>query len=306
MNIQHLKYAIEVERVGSITEAAHNLFISQPSLSKAIRELEANLGFQVFERTGRGMIPTRKGRQVLNHAYAIMKQMSEIEALSAFDEMEQQTLVLSMPYSEYIASAVAKFSAMLEPQKPTNLRVREASSMRTVDGVADGTFRLGIVRYVQAEEPQFLTALNRRGLKSETVWEFDQMVMMSDRNPLASRASVSAADLEGHMEVVGAEERAFRTAEAGSLRAVRARTFFAGGRAMQTELLRSMPDAYMWAEPMPSQQLKQRALVQRPSDIPGHRMCDRLIYPPDYRFTATERAFINRLFEARNEASFIR
>ena len=61
MNTQHLKYAIEVERTGSITQAADNLYIGQPSLSKAIRELEESLGIVIFKRTSKGVVPTEKG-----------------------------------------------------------------------------------------------------------------------------------------------------------------------------------------------------------------------------------------------------
>ena len=61
MNIQYLRYAVEVARTGSISQAAENLFISQPSLSRAIRELETSLGVRLFLRTGRGMRPTLEG-----------------------------------------------------------------------------------------------------------------------------------------------------------------------------------------------------------------------------------------------------
>ena len=55
MNTLHFKYAVEVERCGSITQAAENLYMAQPNLSKSIKELEDTLGFQIFARTARGM-----------------------------------------------------------------------------------------------------------------------------------------------------------------------------------------------------------------------------------------------------------
>jgi len=304
MNIQHLKYAMEVERVGSITDAAENLFISQPSLSKALRELETSLGFSVFERTGKGMVPTVKGREMLNHAYTIMNQLSEIEALSAVDDMEMQTLRLSMPHSNYIAEAVSRFSSTINPQTPMNIRVREASSMRTIDGVSDGTFRLGIIRYVLDEESMYLSALNRRSIRSEVIWEYDQMVVFSLNNPLASRAHITGSDLEKQIEIVGAEEREFRTAEEGGSRRIHTNTIFAGGRAMQLDFLNRLPASYMWTEPMSKALLERYHLIQRPANL--HRLCDRMIYTSDMRFTATERAFIDKLFEAKNEAAFDR
>ena len=53
MNLLHLKYAIEVAKTSSITKAAENLFMGQPNLSRAIRELEENLGFDIFRRTSK-------------------------------------------------------------------------------------------------------------------------------------------------------------------------------------------------------------------------------------------------------------
>ena len=58
MNTQHLKYAVEVERTGSITQAADNLYMAQPNLSKAIKELEDTLGISIFRRTSKGVVPT--------------------------------------------------------------------------------------------------------------------------------------------------------------------------------------------------------------------------------------------------------
>ena len=58
MNTQHLKYVVEVERTGSITQAADNLYMAQPNLSKAIKELEDTLGISIFRRTSKGVVPT--------------------------------------------------------------------------------------------------------------------------------------------------------------------------------------------------------------------------------------------------------
>ena len=58
MNILHMKYAVEVARIGSINKAAEQLFIAPPNLSRSIKELEADLGIAIFERTSRGMTLT--------------------------------------------------------------------------------------------------------------------------------------------------------------------------------------------------------------------------------------------------------
>ena len=80
MNLQYLRYAVEVARTGSI-QAAENLFMSQPSLSKSIHELESSLGVQLFKRTSRGVCPTPEGEDLLLHARSILSQAEKIETL---------------------------------------------------------------------------------------------------------------------------------------------------------------------------------------------------------------------------------
>ncbi len=68
MNLTHLKYALEVERTGSITKAAENLFMGQPNLSRVIKELEDAAEIKIFRRTSKGIVPTENGRIFLERA----------------------------------------------------------------------------------------------------------------------------------------------------------------------------------------------------------------------------------------------
>ena len=81
MNLTYLKYVVEVARVRSITKAAQNLYMGQPNLSKAIRELERELGITIFRRTSKGVIPTPQGEEFLGYAQGILSQLDELESL---------------------------------------------------------------------------------------------------------------------------------------------------------------------------------------------------------------------------------
>lgn len=89
MNLNVLRYIIEVERSRSITGAAKQLFISQPNLSRDIRELEEEIGFTVFTRSSRGVIPTEKGREFLVLAKKAVKQY---QALENYCSREKKTI----------------------------------------------------------------------------------------------------------------------------------------------------------------------------------------------------------------------
>ncbi len=90
MNILHLKYALEVEKTESIIKAAKNLYVGQPNLSKAIKELETVLGFNIFTRNPHGMTPTRRGREFLNHARKIVTQIGEVREIYLSDKIFPQ------------------------------------------------------------------------------------------------------------------------------------------------------------------------------------------------------------------------
>lgn len=79
MNIQHLKYAVEVAKTGSVSKTAETLYINQPNLSRAIRELEGSLGITLFERSAKGMTSTREGREFLRNAEKVLAELDEIE-----------------------------------------------------------------------------------------------------------------------------------------------------------------------------------------------------------------------------------
>lgn len=93
MNTALFKYALEVEKTNSISRAAENLFMAQPNLSKAIKELEESVGFSVFRRTSKGVVPTENGKILLKYAAHIMEQLDEIEKIADGAEKKDKNLM---------------------------------------------------------------------------------------------------------------------------------------------------------------------------------------------------------------------
>ena len=73
MNVLHMKYAVEVANNGSLNKAAEKLYIAQPNLSRAIKELEASLGITIFDRSAKGMVMTPAGEEFINYVKDGMK-----------------------------------------------------------------------------------------------------------------------------------------------------------------------------------------------------------------------------------------
>ena len=99
MNPNVLRYAIEVERCRSITKAAKQLFVSQPNLSRDIRELEEEIGFSLFTRSSKGVVPTEKGREFLLLARKAVQQFQVLEAFCSHEDKDRLHLEICVPKS---------------------------------------------------------------------------------------------------------------------------------------------------------------------------------------------------------------
>ncbi len=157
MNILYFKYAIEVEKSGSISKAAANLYIAQPNLSKAIKDLEEELGYAVFERTSTGVKVTEKGDAFLYHARKMMDQMDEIEHIAHQSCGLDRQIKFSIPRGSYIANGFTAFVAEMNMKNGTEITLNETNAIRTIDNVADRGYNMGIIRYPESEESFLLT-----------------------------------------------------------------------------------------------------------------------------------------------------
>lgn len=81
MNLLHMKYAVEIARTGSISKASEALFVAQPNLSRSVKELEADLGIAIFDRTSKGMFLTPKGETFISYAKKVLSQIDDLEKM---------------------------------------------------------------------------------------------------------------------------------------------------------------------------------------------------------------------------------
>jgi len=294
MNTLHLKYAVEVERTRSITQAAENLFMAQPNLSKAIKELEDTLGIEIFERTPKGVVPTPKGAEFLEYAKNVLDQINRMEQLCKPKDA-RQSFKISIPRSSYIAQAFTRFVAELNTAKGMEISVQETNSMQAISNVTDEGFPLGIIRYQTDYENYFLDYLEEKKLVAEPVWEFKCLALMSRNHPLASAKKVTLKDLAQSIEIAHGDT-AIPYLPAGKVKKSEAKKcIYVNGRCSQFDLLSSIPRTYMWASPVPDHFLNLYGLVQRRCHDANYRYKDMLIYPRGYQFTELDQQFIGHL-----------
>ena len=166
MTTQYFVYAIEVEKTGSITQAASNLFMSQPTLSKAIKDMEEAVGFSVFKRTSRGVVPTRRGMEFLVYAKKIASQVQKMEQALQAQDTAHQLFSLAIPRVSYIAKAACEYVTSFDDRMDMEIDIREDSSMRVLDLVADGTSVLGIIRCHVEDEDYFVKSMEEKELQA--------------------------------------------------------------------------------------------------------------------------------------------
>lgn len=302
MNTQQFIYALEVAKTGSITQAAGNLYMSQPTLSKAIKELEASLGFPIFKRTSKGVVPTLKGQEFLAHARRIAAQIQIMEAALQTRNASHQLFSLAIPRVSYIAQAASEFVCAFDNSQDMEIDILEANSMKVIEAVADGHFVLGVIRCHREDEDYFLRYLEEKGLQQETVWESDYEVLMRKDHPLSRKDYLTAEAFAPYIEIAfGDEEVPY--IRVGAAAADSTKRILVYDRAMQFDLLRSNPLTYMWASPLPHGILESNRLMQRKCGQAA-QFRDLLISRVGYRFSKLDRTFIDTLYLTRNKVAY--
>jgi len=293
MNTLHLKYAVEIEKTGSISRAAANLFMGQPTLSKTIKELESGLGYEIFTRTPKGVSPTPKGEAFLTHAKAILSQMEMIETISISDDRKNtQILNVVAPRASYVASAFTDFVKALDQSGQICVNYKETNAMRTINKISVGEYGIGILRFQTEYEGYFSDYLNRKNFVMEPLLEFQTNALMHQSHPLAKKKKLGYSDFTGFIELIHGDNFVPYLAEPAPLSGKQICIY---ERASQFDLLQKLPGAYIQSAPMPKAMLEQFDLCERACEFPNGHHKDMLVFMKDHTFTPLEKDFIRHL-----------
>jgi len=304
MNTLYFKYAVEVEKAASITRAAENMYMAQPNLSKAIKELEETLGYTIFDRTKRGMVPTEKGADFLIYARKIVEQLNEMEMLSQDSGNCSQNFKISIPRGSYIASGFTKFMMELNYDEEMDITISETNSMETIGDVVNGKCNIGVIRYQSLYENYFLEYLKNKELAYKTVWDFEYVLVMSENNPLAHAKSITPEDLRKYIEIAhGDTEIPYISNRSNTGDKNQRKKIFVYDRGSQFDTLTNVHNSYMWVSPIPESYLKQYGLVQRTCKVDNNQYKDILIYKEGYKFSSFDQLFEKKLNESKEEVS---
>lgn len=304
MNTTYLNYALEIERVGSISQAAQNLYMAQPNLSKAIRELEKELGFTIFKRTAKGVRPTEAGTEFLYHARQIMEQVGAVERISQRIGTDKLKYKISIPRGSYIVDGFTSFLSELELEKGMEVTINETNALGTISNVADRGYNLGIIRYQMLDETHYLTMLKNNHLTYETIWEFEYVLVMSKNHPLANKETITPEDLSEYTKIThGDIELPHVRCINHEVEMTPRNVIYVYERGSQFDLLTNVPTTYMWVSPIPQKLLDKLQLVQRICRAEDNLYKDVMIFREDYHITEHDRLFQKKIYESKVDVS---
>jgi len=197
MKLQQLKYVIEVVMCGSINEAARRLFISQPTLSKAIKELEKELGITIFTRTSTGISLSPDGNEFLSYARQVVEQAELLERRYFHTTPQQQLLSVS---TQHYAFAVYAFVEMIRNygEDTYQFTLRETRTYEIIEDVKNLRSEIGILYISSFNEKVMTQLLDEQGLIFHELFQARPHIFVSSQNPLATKKSVTLADLEDY------------------------------------------------------------------------------------------------------------
>ena len=304
MNILHIKYAVAVAKLGSLSKAAEALLVAQPNISRSIKELEADIGISIFNRSAKGMTLTPEGEEFIGYAQGILREIEGVERLYRQGYAKKQKFSISVPRACYIADAFTEFSKNLDAV-PSEIYYKETNSQRTINNVLNDNYKLGIIRYAESYDKYFKSMLEEKELVYEVISEFSPVVIMSRDNPLAKAESLSSQDLASYVEIAYADPYVpslpFIKVVKEELPGTVDRRIFVFERASQLDMLSEHPDTFSWVSPTPQKTLERYGLVQKQCTDGKKTIKDVLIYRSGYKLTALDDIFITYLCQSRRK-----
>ncbi|TDF92775.1 LysR family transcriptional regulator [Paenibacillus piri] len=195
MTLQQLKYVIEVANRGSINEAAKRLFITQPSLSNAIRELEEELQLSIFERSNKGISLSKEGVEFLSYARQVVEQAQLLESRYLNSKPSPQHFSVS---TQHYAFAVNAFVSMVQKYglDEYEMALRETKTYEIIEDVKSLRSEIGILYLNEFNEKVINKMLKAANLQFTGLFTAKPHVFISIKNPLASQKIVTIDQLQ--------------------------------------------------------------------------------------------------------------
>ncbi|MBQ0042925.1 MAG: LysR family transcriptional regulator [Lachnospiraceae bacterium] len=197
MTLNQLKYVITLSKVNSINEAAKILFISQPSLTSALKALEEELGFDIFLRSKSGISLTVKGSEFLGYAKSVVEQYDILDSKYISQNTAKRSFQVSMQHYTFAVNAfveVIKQYGMDEYE----FEIHETKTHEVIDNVKNQKSELGVLYLDNYNKTVLSKIINDSNLEFVPLFDCNIYVYMSKNNPLAKKKIIKMEELDDY------------------------------------------------------------------------------------------------------------
>ena len=195
MTLQQLRYVTMVAKTGTITEAANKLYISQPSLTSAIHELENEMNIVIFRRTNKGVSITKEGEDFLGYARQVLEQASILEDKYKKNSGGKKQFCVS---TQHYSFAVNAFVDLIKKygQDEYDFSIRETQTYEIIEDVAKMRSELGILFLNDFNETVINKILKSHELEFTQLFVAKPHVFISRKHPFADKKIITNSELE--------------------------------------------------------------------------------------------------------------
>lgn len=200
MTLQQLRYIIIVAEKGSINEAAKYLYVSQPSLSNSIKELEEELGFPIFIRTNRGVTLSHKGMEFLGYARQVITQADLLEEKYIKKTKQIKSFCASSQHYPFVSHAFVELVKEYE-EEDYNFTLSETTTYEVIENVKTLYSEIGILYLSKYNEAVIRKILSENNLIFEELVRAKPHVFLYKEHPLAKEELIDLEDLREYPKI---------------------------------------------------------------------------------------------------------
>ena len=194
MTLQQLRYVTAVAEAGTISGAAKALFISQPSLTAAIQDLEKEMGVTIFLRTNRGVVLSREGDEFLSYAQQVLLQAQLLEERYGAQSRHRQQFSVSSQHYNFAARVFAQVVREMGDEK-YSMAFRETTTYEVIEDVSRMRSEVGVLLMTEQNSEILHRLFRENDLVYTELIEKDVTVYVSRDHPLAGKKEVTEKDL---------------------------------------------------------------------------------------------------------------
>ena len=198
MNLQQCRYVEVVARAGSFSQAAKELYVTQPNLSSSIKDLENELGVQLFTRSNMGTRLTEDGHDFLKYAKRIIGELNLLE--QRYHSTFKKSFTVASHHYDFLSIPLAKMAEQFG-EDYQEFQLIETTTKRILENVANFEADLGII-YLNDDNKHILErSLTNHDLEFTSLGDFPTRIFLRRQHPLAKHRDISEADFEGYQHV---------------------------------------------------------------------------------------------------------